>query len=126
MGERKKQRSQNDVKGHREPLPPAQTAGRHDASVTCATPGGRPGAAAAAGHDGIDGIPMVRVLDGDGREVCRGWYARLRKTAHAFGDTEDNWFDGVVVEDLTDWGMPCTWSLKRVTPPHRLEVLPRG
>lgn len=126
MGECKKHRSRTDVKGNRGPLPPAQTADRHDASVTCATPGGRPGAAAAAGHDGIDGIPMVRVLDGDGREVCRGWYARLRKTAHAFGDTEDNWFDGVVVEDLTDWGMPCTWSLKRVTPPHVLEVLPRG
>lgn len=126
MSERKKRGTQTDTRDCHKPLPPAQTAGRHDASVTCATPGERLGAAAAAGHGGIDGIPMVRVLDGDGREVCRGWYARLRKTAHAFGDTEDNWFDGVVVEDLTDWGMPCTWSLKRVTPPHVLEVLPRG
>lgn len=76
----------------------------------------------------VAGVPMVRVLDGDGREVARGWYVRHENRQPALlGDRlrpED--VDHLVAFDgSADWGMPRELKIKRVTPPHRIEVLGR-
>lgn len=70
-------------------------------------------------------VPMARVVDEDGREVCRGWYARLRRSTYCFKDDEpeDNVMECVIVDETTDWGMPNRHIVKEVAPPHRIEAV---
>ncbi len=70
-------------------------------------------------------LPMARVVDEDGREVCRGWYARLRRSTYCVKgeEPEDNVMECVLMDELTDWGMPNRHVIKEVTPPHRIEAV---
>ncbi|WP_277071552.1 hypothetical protein [Slackia exigua] len=70
-------------------------------------------------------VPMARVVDGDGRTVCTGWYARLRKSSYCFAEDEPegNAMECVVVDEPTDWGLPNRHVVKEVSPPHRIEAV---
>ena len=70
-------------------------------------------------------LPMAAVVDEDGRKVCRGWYARLRRSTYCFKDDEpeDNVMECVIVDETTDWGMPNRHVVKEVSPPHRIEAV---
>ncbi|MEG2933547.1 MAG: hypothetical protein RR842_08200 [Gordonibacter sp.] len=74
----------------------------------------------------LQGVPMVRVLDGDGNEVMRGWYARHENRQPCVVDDalrpED--VDHLVLHDeIADWGMPRKMIATKVTPPHTIEVI---
>lgn len=77
--------------------------------------------------DPMPGVPEVRVLDGDGKEVMRGYYCRHvnRQVAPLGADRlrpED--VDHCVVYDgFADWNMPKPVKVAKITPPHRIEVL---
>ena len=79
------------------------------------------------GIDPMPGIPEVRVLDEDGKEVMRGYYCRHvnRQVAPLGADRlrpED--VDHCVVYDgFADWNMPKPVKVAKITPPHRIEVL---
>ena len=76
----------------------------------------------------LAGVPMVRVLDEDGRDVfgpC--WYWRFPKAqggAWFEGKTgEKEYVEGVVRMEPGNWGMSNRFVLTQVTPPHRIEVI---
>ena len=79
------------------------------------------------GIDPIPGVPEVRVLDEDGKEVMRGYYYRhvKRQVAPLGADLlrpED--VEHCVVHDgFADWNMPKPVKVVKITPPHRIEVL---
>lgn len=77
----------------------------------------------------VEGVPMVRVLDGEGKEVLRGWYVyhELRKArcrprpedaAHLVAHC-------VAVSDFDASAAPGQLRWFEVTPPHRIEVMGR-
>lgn len=72
----------------------------------------------------LRGIPMVRVLDEDGREVLRGWYAfHEKRQLCPMGDDELRVNDVshlVVHSDWADWNMPRRLVVSEITPPHRI------
>lgn len=79
-----------------------------------------------AGQRLFSGVPMVKVLDQDGKEVLRGWYFRHeRRQVCPIGDdvSEEDVDEGVVYDEFTDFNMPKKLMFARVTPPHRIEVL---
>ncbi|MEG0375453.1 MAG: hypothetical protein RR672_07435 [Raoultibacter sp.] len=79
-----------------------------------------------AAIDVINGVPMVRVLDGDGNEVLRGWYTRHENRQPSVIDDELRVVDvdHLVLHDAcADWGMPRKLIATRVTPPHTIEVI---
>lgn len=74
----------------------------------------------------VPGVPMVRVMDEQGREVARGWY--VRHECRQVCPIEDRLKPAdvahlVAVSEGADWNMPCNLSLLEVTPPHRIEVI---
>ena len=77
----------------------------------------------------IPGIPMVRVLDENGKQCLPiGYYVHGEKVNYCMANlteeqVEENTMHTVVVENQADWNMQNTWTLKRVTPPHRIEVI---
>lgn len=74
----------------------------------------------------VEGVPMVRVLDEQNREVLRGWYIRHEtRQPYCFGDElrEEEVQHIVAVDEFADWGMPRQLKLKVVTPPHRIEMV---
>ncbi|MEG2368757.1 MAG: hypothetical protein RSB16_02910 [Raoultibacter sp.] len=76
--------------------------------------------------DVIDGVPMVRMLDGDGNEVMRGWYVRHESRQPSVIDDELRVVDvdHLVLHDAcADWNMPRKLIATRVTPPHTIEVI---
>lgn len=79
------------------------------------------------GIDPMPGIPEVRVLDEDGKEVMRGYYCRhVNRQVAPLGvarlRSED--VDHCVVYDgFADWNMPKPVKVAKITPPHRIEVL---
>lgn len=76
--------------------------------------------------DPVEGVPMVRVLDEQGREVLRGWYIRHEKRQpYCLNDElrDEDVQHIVAVDEFADWGMPRELKLKAVTPPHRIEVV---
>lgn len=79
------------------------------------------------GIDPMPGVPEVRVLDGDGKEVMRGYYFRhvYRQVAPLGNDQlrpED--VDHCVVYDgFADWNLPKPVKVAKITPPHRIEVV---
>lgn len=71
-------------------------------------------------------VPMVRVVDEDGKEVLRGWYYRHVKRQPCVIDDKvgDEDVDHVVMSDgFADWNMPRRPKGTVVTPPHRIEVI---
>lgn len=75
----------------------------------------------------LEGVPMVRVVDGDGKIVLEGWYWRFPKKmggAWFEGKTgEREYVEGVVKCNYGDWNMNNEFKLVAVTPPHRIEVI---
>lgn len=85
-------------------------------------------------HGALKGVPRVRVLDGNGSEVCRGYYFAIPRTTYAFKQDYDAHIasgdrmilDGVVTHEMSDWGLPNRIRVFEVTPPHRIELLADG
>ena len=78
----------------------------------------------------ISGIPKVRVLDKDGKQLLTGWYvfheARQRYPIYQNGPDElsdDELQHLVVVDESADWGMPKGIRVVKVTHPERIEVI---
>lgn len=74
----------------------------------------------------LAGVPQVRVLDEEGREVLRGWYVFHEKRQPC---VMNDWLKPedvehlVAVDSFADWNMPRDLKLMRVSPPHRIEVI---
>lgn len=71
-------------------------------------------------------VPMVRVLDENGKEVLQGYYIyHIKRQLYPFGDTleEEDVQHIVAVEGPADWGLPKKLELKLITPPHRIEII---
>ena len=80
----------------------------------------------------IPGIPMVRILDEDGKQVMQcGWYIHHQKVNYcgAFGldltdeQLAENTEHIVAICHQGDWNMKNDLRFVRVTPPHRIEVI---
>lgn len=72
----------------------------------------------------IKGVPKVRVLDENGKEVLRGWYIFHQNTNVCFAEDKPEYYDHfVVVDNFADLNMPKSLSIKRITPPHTIEVI---
>ena len=80
----------------------------------------------------IPGVPMVRILDENGKQCMQeGYYVHSEKVNYcgAFGDDltdeqlAENTLHLVAITDQGDWNMKNTVRLIRVTPPHRIEVI---
>lgn len=79
----------------------------------------------------LSGVPMVRVCDPEtGKEICRGWYCAYPETTYVFReDYERNppkLIEGVVCWSMTDWGLPNRMGFRKVTPPHKIELIPEN
>lgn len=71
-------------------------------------------------------IPMVRVVDEDGKEVLRGWYYRhINRQPCCFDDeVRDEDVDHMVMYDgFADWNMPKAMHATKITPPYRIEII---
>lgn len=78
------------------------------------------------GTDPMPGIPEVRVLDEDGKEVFRGYYYRHlnRQVAPIRDSLRPEDVDHCVVhDDFADWNMPQSFRATKITPPHRIEIV---
>ena len=81
-------------------------------------------------RDPLPGIPKVRVLDKDGKQLLTGWYvfqeARQRYPIHQTKPDElndDEIQHLVIVDDTADWGMPKGIRVLKITPPESIEVI---
>ena len=81
-------------------------------------------------RDPLPGIPKVRVLDKDGKQLLTGWYvfheARQRYPIHRTKPDElndDEIQHLVIVDDTADWGMPKGIRVLKITPPESIEVI---
>lgn len=75
----------------------------------------------------VAGVPRVRVVDEDGNVVLRGWYiCHENRQPYALDDElkpED--VDHLVAfDEFVDWGMDKRLKVIKITPPHRIEVIP--
>jgi hypothetical protein len=75
-------------------------------------------------------VPMVRVLDGDGNEVVRGWYAlHINRTTGPIGDIlhdrdTEHW---VIYDGHLDWNMLRGIEIRVVNPiTETIEVIKEG
>lgn len=77
------------------------------------------------GTDPMPGIPMVRVLDADGKEVMRGYYVcHINRQPGCCGGLRGGDVDHVVMHDgFADWHMPRSLEAAKITPPHTIEVI---
>lgn len=78
------------------------------------------------GVEPLPGVPRVRIVDGEGRALFEGYYIRHENrqpcVLHDCLRPED--VDHLVaVDGFADWNMPRDLVIKRVTPPHRIEVV---
>ena len=79
------------------------------------------------GVEPMPGVPRVRVVDERGREVCEGYYIchenrQLSPLGPSWLRPED--VDHcVAVDDFADWNMPRSLTIKKITPPHRIEIV---
>ena len=74
----------------------------------------------------LSGVPRVRILDEGGRELFTGYYIyRLKRQICPFGDRvhPDDVDHLVAVENEADWNLPRRMTIKKVTPPHRIELI---
>ena len=71
-------------------------------------------------------VPIVRVLDEDGKEVMRGWYFKYpRYNDNPWDRNPDEpreMVEGILRCDEGDWDMQNHFVLVQVTPPHTMEV----
>lgn len=74
----------------------------------------------------LPGVPMVRVVDEQGNELARGYYIyHVNRNIGPFcrylkaGDVDHL----VAIDGFADWNLPQALEIKKVTPPHRIEVL---
>lgn len=77
-------------------------------------------------------VPRVRLVDGDGKELYRGYYFAYPEyqgypiIANGENQKEIPLVEGIVTYDPGDWGLSNTPRVLKVTPPHRLELIPEG
>lgn len=76
----------------------------------------------------LPGVPRVRIVDEEGRELFEGYYIRHENRQPAvFGGTDylhpEDVDHLVAVDGFADWNMPRDLVIKKVTPPHRIEVI---
>lgn len=76
----------------------------------------------------LPGVPRVRIVDEEGRELFEGYYIRHENRQPAvFGGTDylhpEDVDHCVAVDGFADWNMPRSLVIKKVTPPHRIEVI---
>ena len=76
----------------------------------------------------LPGVPRVRIVDEEGRELFEGYYIRHENRQPAvFGGTDRLYPEDVdhcvAVDEFADWNMPRRLLIKKVTPPHRIEVI---
>ena len=72
------------------------------------------------------GIPMVRVVDENGRECLRGYYAYHKSRQLApIGDClrQEDVHHLVIHDGFADWNMPQELKVTEVEPPHRIEPI---
>ena len=80
----------------------------------------------------INGVPRVRLVDGSGKEIYRGYYFAYPEyqgypiVAEGEKPEEIPLVEGIVTYDPGDWGLSNTPRVLKVTPPHRLELIPEG
>lgn len=80
------------------------------------------------GVEPLPGVPRVRIVDEEGRELFEGYYIRHENRQPAvFGGTDrlhpEDVDHCVAVDEFADWNMPRRLVIKKVTPPHRIEVV---
>ena len=76
----------------------------------------------------LPGVPRVRIVDEEGRALFEGYYIRHENRQPAvFGGTDylhpEDVDHCVAVDEFADWNMPRSLVIKKVTPPHRIEVI---
>lgn len=76
----------------------------------------------------LPGVPRVRIVDEEGRALFEGYYIRHENRQPAvFGGTDylhpEDVDHCVAVDGFADWNMPRSLVIKKVTPPHRIEVI---
>lgn len=80
----------------------------------------------------LKGVPRVRLVDGSGKELYRGYYFAYPEyqgypiVADGEKPEEIPLVEGIVTYDPGDWGLSNTPRVLKVTPPHRLELIPEG
>lgn len=78
------------------------------------------------------GVPRVRLVDGSGKELYRGYYFAYPEyqgypiVADGEKPEEIPLVEGIVTYDPGDWGLSNTPRVLKVTPPHRIELIPEG
>ena len=76
--------------------------------------------------DPLPGVPMVRVVDEHGKELARGYYIHhVNRNLGPFGryPREGDVDHLVAMDGFADWNLPQNLEIKKVTPPHRIEVM---
>lgn len=77
----------------------------------------------------LKGIPRVRLVDGDGKELYRGYYFAYPEyqgypvIANGEKPKEIPLVEGIVTYFPGDWGLSNTPRFFKVTPPYRLELI---
>lgn len=77
----------------------------------------------------LPGVPRVRILDEDGRELFEGYYIyRVNRQLCPFDDRlhQQDVDHMVAVVNEADWNFERTMTIKKVTPPHMIEVIEPG
>lgn len=76
----------------------------------------------------LAGVPRVRLVDANGKELERGYYWAIPATSYCFREDYERRgyevIEGIVTYTTTDWGLPNEPRFLKVTPPHRLELIP--
>lgn len=78
------------------------------------------------GVEPLPGVPRVRIVDEEGHALFEGYYIRHenRQTCVLHDRLRPDDVDHLVaVDGFADWNMPRDLVIKRVTPPHRIEVV---
>lgn len=78
------------------------------------------------GIDPIPGIPMVKVVDENGKELFRGWYIYYKMRQCCVIDDElreDDVQHLVAYSKSADWNMPRDLGIRVITSPHKIEVI---
>ena len=78
------------------------------------------------GVEPLPGVPRVRIVDEEGHALFEGYYIRHenRQTCVLHDRLRPDDVDHLVaVDGFADWNMQRDLVIKRVTPPHRIEVV---
>lgn len=78
----------------------------------------------------LKGVPRVRLFDGNGNAMYDGYYFAYPEyqgypvVANGEKPEEIPLVEGIMTYDPGDWGLSNTPRFLKVTPPHRLELIP--